>query len=378
MGMLKTDKNPTGGKKICHLSSVHHRYDTRILLKECKSLYNYGYEVHLVVADGKGFENYNGIQIHDVGRAKSRLNRFLKTTKAIYEKGFQLNADVYHFHDAELIPSGMKLKKKGKKVIYDTHEDLPRQLMSKHYINYFLRKPLSVIIEWYEDYAAKKFDFVITATPHIQNRFVELNKASLDVNNYPLLSELNTEAVNWDKKKNEVCYIGSITQIRGLEEVIDAMETLEGIKLNLAGSFSPQSFKKNLESRKGWKKTNFLGQINREEVKRILRESQVGIVTFLPFANHTNSQPNKLFEYMAQGIPLVASNFDLWRAIIEKVDCGICIDPSDSNAISGAIQVLLSDKSRAKQMGENGRNAVLATYNWESEERKLIQIYQEL
>lgn len=365
-------------KKICHLSSVHQRYDTRVLLKECTSLLNNGYEVHLVVADGKGFEDYNEIQIHDVGKPKGRLSRFFKTTKAVYEKGLELNADIYHFHDAELMPSGIKLKKKGKKVIYDSHEDLPRQLMSKHYINYFLRKPISVVIEWYEDYAAKKFDFIITATPHIQKRFAKLNKASLDVNNYPLLGELNTEATDWDSKKDEVCYIGSITQIRGLEEVIDAMEPLDGTRLNLAGSFSPQTFKDNLEARKGWQKTNFLGQINRDEVKRVLRESQVGIVTFLPFGNHTHSQPNKLFEYMAQGIPLVASNFDLWKAIIEKVDCGICIDPSDPNAITEAIQVLLSDKDKAKQMGENGRDAVLTTFNWESEEEKLIHIYQDL
>tara|TARA_R110002020_G_scaffold336426_4_gene551801 strand:+ start:68213 stop:69316 length:1104 start_codon:yes stop_codon:yes gene_type:complete len=365
-------------KKVCHLSSVHHRHDTRILLKECTSLFKNGYEVHLVVADGKGFEDYNGIQIHDVGKSQGRLGRFFNTTKAVYKKGLELDAHIYHFHDAELIPKGIKLKKKGKKVIYDSHEDLPRQLMSKHYIHYFLRKPISVLIEWYEDFASRKFDFIITATPHIQKRFSKLNKSSLDINNYPLLSELNTEMTDWDKKKNEVCYIGSITQIRGLEEVIDAMGHLDGIKLNLAGSFAPPTFKDNLEGRNGWEKTNFLGQINRDEVKRVLRESQVGIVTFLPYGNHTHSQPNKLFEYMAQGIPLVASNFELWKTIIDKVNCGICIDPNEPKAIADAIQILLNDKPQAKQMGENGRNAVLNTFNWESEEKKLIKLYAEL
>ncbi|WP_149273762.1 glycosyltransferase family 4 protein [Pareuzebyella sediminis] len=365
-------------KRVCHLSSVHHRYDTRILLKECLSLHRQGYEVHLVVADGKGFENYQGIQIHDTGRANGRMARFLKATKAVYKKGLELNAEVYHFHDAELIPFGIKLKKQGKKVIYDSHEDLPRQLMSKHYINFLLRKPISVLLEWYEDYASKKFDFVITATPHIRQRFSKLNKNSLDINNYPLLSELNTEASDWSKKKNEVCYIGSITQIRGLEEVIDAMEYLPGIMLNLAGSFAPPSFKENLTARKGWLNTRYLGQIDRDEVKRVLRQSQVGLVTFLPFGNHTHSQPNKLFEYMAQGIPLVASDFELWKAIIEKVNCGICVDPGNSKAIAQAIELLMGDKAKAQQMGENGRSAVLNTYNWESEEKKLIQIYREL
>lgn len=364
--------------KVCHLSSVHFRYDTRILLKECISLRKNGYEVHLVVADGKGDEIFDGVHIHDVGKPKSMLNRFTKTTKAVYHKGFALDANIYHFHDTELIPVGLRLVKKGKKVIYDSHEDLPREIMSKEYIPGFLRKPVSVLVELYEDLAVKKFDFVITATPHIRKRFAKLNKATMDVNNYPLLSELNTETTDWANKKNEVCYVGNITQIRGLEQVIDAMELLKGIRLNLAGSFAPNTFKENLERRKGWEKTNFLGQIDRSEVKRVLRDSQVGIVTFLPAGNHTHSQPNKLFEYMAQGIPLVASNFDLWKDIIEKVDCGICIDPKDPVEISKAIKVFLDDKASAQRMGENGRNAVLNTYNWKPEEKKLLGIYAKL
>lgn len=365
-------------KKVCHLSSVHNRYDTRVLLKECMSLFNNGYEVHFVVADGKGFEDFNGVHIHDVGKPNRRVDRFFKTTKAVYQKGLELNAEVYHFHDPELIPSGIKLKRKNKRVVYDAHEDLPRQLMSKHYINYFFRKPISVILEWYENRTARKFDYIITATPHIQKRFSKLNNSSIDINNYPLLDELNTELVNWADKKQEICYVGSITQIRGLVEVVDAMERLDGIRLNLAGSFSPQSFKDNLENRKGWHMVNFLGQIDRNEVKRVLRASQVGLVTFLPFGNHTHSQPNKLFEYMAQGIPLVASNFDLWREIIENVDCGICIDPKDPEDIASAIKALFSNQQKAKQMGENGRKAVLSTYNWETEEKKLIKVYEEL
>ncbi len=365
-------------RKVCHLTSVHQRYDTRILLKECISLFKNGYEVHLVVADGKGDENFKGVQIHDVGKSKGRFSRFFKSTKAVLQKGLEIDAECYHFHDAELIPYGIKFKKIGKKVIYDTHEDLPRQLMSKHYINYFLRKPLAFIIEKYEDYAANKFDFIITATPHIQKRFFELNKASIDINNYPLLEELNTETVDWSLKKNEICYVGAITQIRGLTEVIDAMEYLNETRLNLAGSFSPKSFKTTLENRKGWHKTNVLGQINRDQLKHVLRISQVGIVTFLPFGNHTHSQPNKLFEYMSQGIPLVASDFDLWKDIIVNVNCGICVNPKNPKAIAEAIKTLLSDKAKAKQMGENGRDAVLKKYNWEFEQKKLLNIYQEL
>lgn len=364
--------------RICHLSSVHDRYDTRILHKECASLRKRNMEVNLVVADSLPDEVYNGINIISVGASSGKLNRFINAAKRVFQKGKELDADVYHFHDPELIPYGLKLKALGKKVIYDIHEDLPRAILSKDYIPFLLRKPLSSILEIYENKSAKKFDHLFTATPHIEKRFKPINKHTMAINNYPLLSELDTAITSWDMREDEVCYIGSITRIRGLEQVLQAIGLLKGIRFNLAGSFAPASFREDLEETDGWDYTKFFGRVDRDEVKRILKRSKVGVVTFLPYGNHTHSQPNKLFEYMAQGIPIVASNFEMWRAIIEDFQCGICIDPSDPNAIAEAIRTILKDSDSSEKMGVNGRNAVINQFNWGTEENKLFSVYESL
>ena len=132
--------------KICHITTVHPRYDVRIFEKECSSLSKAGFEVHLIVADGKGYEEKNGIRIHDIGKPSGRLNRMLKFSKLALKKALEIDAELYHFHDPELISTGIALHKKGKKVIYDIHEDLPKQILSKKYLPSLVSKILYPIV----------------------------------------------------------------------------------------------------------------------------------------------------------------------------------------------------------------------------------------
>ena len=198
---------------ICHITSVHSANDTRIFHKECKTLVNAGYAVTLVVQHETD-EVINGVQIKGIKAPKSRKERMLKTAKQVYIRALECNADIYHFHDPELIGVGLKLKRKGKKVIYDVHEDVPRQILSKHWIPAPLRKIVSWVEVKTENYTSKRFDYIITATPYIRDRFLKINKHTVDVNNYTLLSELHIPELNWDYKELVVCYVGGIGQIR--------------------------------------------------------------------------------------------------------------------------------------------------------------------
>lgn len=298
-----------------------------------------------------------------------------KTVRAVYRKALEIDADLYHFHDPELMPVGLILKKKGKKVIYDIHEDLPRALLSKRWINPFIRKPMACFFEIFENYASRKFDFLMTATPFITERFKKVNPNTVNINNYPLLGELQSSSFkNIIFKQKQVCYVGGLGLIRGIHQLLFAADSIEG-KIRIAGPINPIEMEEQLKTHSN---IEYMGYLDRVEVKNLLGSSIAGIVTFLPEPNHINAQPNKMFEYMSAGIPVICSDFPLWRSIIEKHDCGICVDPENPEDIAKAINYLFANPQIAEQMGRNGRNAVETVFNWEQESEKLIEVYKKL
>ena len=365
--------------RIAHLTSVHQRYDTRIFWKLCNSLATNAYAVSLVVADGKGDEHCdNGVHILDVGRPAGRLGRMIKATGRVKAQALALNADLYHLHDPELIPVGLALKRKGKRVVFDFHEDVPKQLLSKPYLNRWALRLLSAVFTKYERVAAPRFDAIVGATPIITEKFRKRAKLVANINNFPRIGELENER-SWDGKADEIAYVGGISTVRGIVPLIRSLERVRsGAKLNLVGRFEEVALEETVRNLSGWRNVHAHGFQDRAGVRDVLGRSIAGIVTLRPTPAYLDSLPVKMFEYMSAGIPVIASDFPLWREIILGHDCGLCVDPEDPDAIAAAIDALISDRKRAEQMGRNGRAAVQKVFNWSVEEKKLLQLYTDI
>ena len=364
--------------RIVHLTSAHPRDDIRIFAKECRSLSAEGHDLTLIVADGLGEALQDRIQILDVGAARGRFDRMFRVTRRIYAKALTLEADVYHVHDPELLPVCGALRRAGKHVVFDAHEDVPKQLLGKHYLGPVTKKALSFLFAVYERFACRHLDGIITATPNIRDKFLRINCNTIDINNFPMIGELEG-GVGWDRKNDEVCYVGGIAAIRGIREIVSAMAaTRPWIHLNLVGGFVEAEVEREVGMAPGWQKVKPLGVLDRSGVRDVLARSKAGLVTFLPVPNHVDAQPNKMFEYMSAGIPVIASHFPLWKDIIEGNQCGLCVDPLQPEQIAKAIDYLVGHPDEARRMGEKGRLAVQQRYNWANEETKLIAFYAKI
>jgi glycosyltransferase involved in cell wall biosynthesis len=359
--------------KVCHLTSVHSPKDNRILYKECTYLAKEGYDVYLFAANAKT-EIVNGVKIVGIEAARSgRLYRMTKVVWSIYVKCKKLDAHIYHFHDAELMIIGIFLKLLGKKVIYDIHENTAAALLSKPYLKSALSsKIVSISVDLAERIFVRFYDLLITATPDISWRFRKFNPITL--RNFPILPVYEEIPVlDLYKKKFVIIYVGGISKIRGIFELIRAFENIDNAELWLLGRFQPEELKKECEQLPAWHKVTYFGTVKPYEIFAYLKLADVGIINYLPMPNHITSMPNKPFEYMACGLPLVMSNFPYWKKFFKK--SSLYVDPQNSKDIAEKIIYLLSDKSLRLEMSRRNISLAKGSYNWQTESRELINAY---
>lgn len=360
---------------ICHITTAHPRYDIRIYHKYAKSLIESGFDVSLCIADGLGKELNKDINFIDIGKSGNRFNRFFLSPLKMFNKVKRIKADIYHFHDPEFLIPALFLKISGKKVIYDVHEDVPRSLKGRDWLPQWILKIIAFFFELLENFIAKRLTGIITATPHIRDRFLKMNKNTIDINNYPIREEFNCEKSPFENR-NDICYTGAITEIRGIETLMDALFLCHGdIKLHLAGSFANPEFKKKILNHKAKDKLIYYGLVDRNELTKIYNQCFAGMVTFLPYENHIYAQPNKIFEYMSAGLPVIGSDFKLWKDIIEKYQAGTCVDPENDENIAQTINKYYLNRPLASSHGRNGAKIVKEKFNWEKEKQKLLSFY---
>jgi glycosyltransferase involved in cell wall biosynthesis len=366
-----------GGCRVAHLTSVHEALDSRIFYRECRSLARAGYDV-VIIAPGAAEAVVDGVRIRALPLPKNRAQRVLLTGFAVLRAALRERADVYHLHDPELLACGVLLRLLGKRVVYDAHEDVPKDVAQKRYIPAPLRRPLAAIAAQASRALTRGLDGTVVAVPAIAKEV--RGRRVVTVHNYPVLEDLLAiEPRPWAERSRAAIYLGYITESRGLWEMMAAMALLPpSARLTLAGRFDDPALAARASGAPQWSRIDYVGWVEGSALWQLAADAKIGVVTLHPTPTFLDSLPTKLFEYMALGLPVVASDFPQWRSIVEQSGCGVLVDPLDPASIAAAIAGLLEDPERSQAMGQRGRRAVIERFGWDAEARKLIALYADL
>jgi glycosyltransferase involved in cell wall biosynthesis len=359
------------------VTTVHTIRDPRIFHKQCRSLAARGYDVGLIACHDRP-EVIEGVRIVPLDAPRGRLDRMLRVAWNAFRAADAERADVYQLHDPELLWVGVLLRLRGRRVIYDVHEDVPKQVMSKHWIPRRARRLIARAFALVEQGYARIVDGIVAATPSIARKFPA--GKTVVVQNFPEASFARADGATPLAERNEAfVYTGGLMEIQGVREMAAAFAMLpDGMTGTIAGTFHPPELHHEIATLPGWRRVRFLGQVPRTEILSAMDRARAGIVVNHPTPNYVDAYSTKMFEYMARGLPVVCSNFPLWAEIVGDADCGIPVDPRDATAIAGAIRALNEDPALARRLGENGRRAVAERYNWEAELGKLEGLYRQV
>jgi glycosyltransferase involved in cell wall biosynthesis len=368
--------------RVTHLTLHPSALDVRIFHKECRSLARAGYAVTVVGAHDRD-ETIDGVKIRAVRKAASRWSRLGVALVQVCREALRFDADLYHFHEPELIPIGLLLRSRGKQVIYDVHEDYPALTVHHRYAIFPgpLRRPIPGIIRRLEDFAAPRLSAIVTTTGALAERFAALNPNCVVVHNFPETGEwISPVASKWENRSSAVAYVGTFALWRGVEEMVLAMAQLPqrlDAHLLLAGPI-PVPIRDAIARLPGRERVQTLGVLDRKGVSDLLARVKAGLIVFHPLPHSQTAYPIKLFEYMAAGIPVIGADFPLYRELLGQPPCGLLVDPLSPKAIARAIEYVLTHPCEAQEMGRRGRQAIEERYNWSTEERKLLQLYEKL
>lgn len=364
--------------RVAHVSSAHPYTDNRVHYRECNSLAEAGYEVALIAVESPIVGAETPVHVTTIPK-RSRMKRMVISSAQAIRLALRSGAPVIHMHDPELIPYVPLLRLLRRRVIYDAHEDLPTQVLSKSY----LRRPTALVLSVFARLLvriAATSDLVVCATETIAERFPA--RKTIVVYNYPPLREDEATAMDDDisTRRADIVYVGGIATHRGAGVMVDAMsdpQMPEDWRLRLAGTMS-ESLRGDLSSRAGWDRVEFEGQVPPEIARDIILRSRVGLVLFADLAAHRDALPTKMFEYFAAGVPVIGSDFPLWRSIVIDHDCGILVDPASPHAVAGAIRAYESDPEMLSRHSRNARRLAVEELNWARQSEILVAAYRRL
>ena len=362
--------------------------DMRIFEKECKSLAKGGFDVTLIgFGDEPKTETIDGVHcISLYYPIKNNLELLRKRNKMSLEAALQVDADIYHLHEPELLPVGMKLKRKGKIVIFDSHEYYGWQLHDNiHKIKIiktpaFLMKVIGNLYMRYEKRVCMKLDAVVqVCTMNGVDYFENRCKKTLFIRNLPSLSDYTRKTAIDFGKAPSIAMIGGITKERGITQLVKATHLADG-KLLLAGAFSPKSYEKELNEMPEYTCVDYKGFLDKNGMVALLEEANIGASTLLNVGQYDkiDTLPTKVYDYMSMELPVIISNTTFAKKMNEQYHFGICVNPDDPEEISTTITWLKEHPEQALEFGKNGRKAIEKEFNWEKESEKLVAFYNQL
>jgi len=367
-------------RESIHIASTHRPFDSRIFRKECRSLARAGYRVTVLVPHERD-EVVDGVRIKAVPLPSTGAERLRRTLTQLYRAALRESTEaVFHFHDVELIFHMLRLSARGRTIVYDAHELTRLQTRTQKWIPAVLRPLVARILQAAEQIGDRWFDGMIAAWPEILDQFDNPNRAL--VRNFPLTDGYRSPGTTpYADRPRRVIYMGGLTESRGLVQMLEAMSLLPESalsELRLAGTFHPPELRESAKSMKGIERTICLGWLQHDELVRELDQARVGLSVLLPVGQYRIAHPTKVFQYMAAGIPVVASDFPFLRDVIDRHRCGLLVNPEDPAAIADAVGYLLEHPEEAAEMGQRGIRAARYHFDWSSEERSLLTLYDRI
>ncbi len=358
-------------KKVVHLSIRHQPLDIRIFKKECITLKKNNYDVTYIVPHEED-KVIQGIKIVALKKfTKTKYNVLFNIPNSLI-KSISVKADIYHIHDPELIPIGIILKIIGKKLIYDVHENYPKEILEKKW-PYSLKLLISSIFTLNEFFASVFFDHIIAVIPQIGDKFP--HKKTSIIRNVPILGSIdNVVPVNYKTKNTILVYQGGITKLRGIKNIILALEFLKDpVEFWIFGKWE-KNLLEDCKKLKVWKKVIDHGEMPQNILFSYLKRADIGLITFFDTPNNRESLPNKSFEYISCGLPIIISNFPLWKKYFQN--CALFVDPSSPKDIAEKIKILIDNKILRENLVIEGKKLIENEYSWEKESKKLIDLYR--
>lgn len=370
-------------EKICHITTVHkNRYDVRIFEKECSFLANSGYDVTLIVNDDKEDETKNGVKVISLNKKPhGRIDRAIRISKYAYKKAISIDADLYHVHDPELLRIAIKLAKKGKKVIFDSHEFTAMQILyDKTYLPKLVRRILSKKYRRWEIKTLNKLSGLIYPCFYDGgDYFKDVHTKKVIVGNQPLLSMLDSYKHSEDEDGEFcVCYVGDISFNRGIVQMVKACASAK-VKLVLIGEI-PTDVYDVISQIDGFGLVVCKGKMKHDDAMAIASKCSAGLSLLQNQGQYAklDNLPTKIYEYMAMGLPTVISNFPFYEKVLTKYRFGIAVEPDNTEEIAKAILYLKNSKQERNDMAEAGIEAIKEEMNWEKEGKKMLNFYEEV